>query len=91
MTIFSEKRKSKRKNCNDLWIEVTIDQYATNTPIVVKIDNLGDGGACIISSHVFELGQIINFPKSLRHKSGTVVWTCQSKTEYKAGVQFHQN
>ncbi len=85
----NDKRKFKRKLCDDLWIEVITDQStASSSSVKTKVDNLSDGGVCLVSDFIFELGQTIRFPKSMPSFRGIVVWTCQSKLECKAGVKF---
>ncbi len=92
MTDIQEKRIHERETKKDLWIEVFPSHDSTSsTAIIARVDNLSEGGVCLISDYAFELGQIIRFPKSMPFFSGTVVWTCQSKLECKAGVQFIPN
>jgi hypothetical protein len=89
MVVDNEKREFKRKPCDDLWIVVVTDQNTeTSSSVKTKVDNLSDGGVCLVSDFVFELGQTIRFPKSMPSFRGVVVWTCQSKLECKAGVKF---
>lgn len=93
MTGGRERRKYQRKAAADLWVDVTICSafISENTPskvITAKIDNLSDGGVCLISSHPFELDQILSFSDAKFPQRGKVVWTCLSKTECKAGIQF---
>jgi len=58
-------------------------------PLQVRVDNISSSGLCLIAAEPFELGQIITFSESDNLPAqGEVVWTCQTKGEYKAGIRF---
>lgn len=93
MTGEQERRKYQRKPAAGLWINVVIHstiipQDSHSKIINAKIDNLSDGGICLISSQPFELDQIVSFADPKFPRQGKVVWTCLSKTESKTGIQF---
>ena len=87
-----ERRRALRRHFDNRLINVSIqNSYSSvkNEPLIkVKVENLSDTGVCLISSAPFELGQVILFSEDDMLNQGTVVWTCQSKVECKAGVQF---
>lgn len=87
-----ERRKSIRYYCENRWIEVSnsMANSSTKSPLSIKVrvHNLSETGVCLISSSAFELGQTLHFSESDMPALGTVVWTCQSRTECKAGIQF---
>lgn len=87
-----ERRRAIRRQCENRWIDVVI-QNAHNPSdkppaINVRVENISETGLCLISSSPFELGQLLFFSEDDIPSQGTVVWTCQSKIECKAGVQF---
>ena len=95
MTKKEERRRHQRTFCSDTWTEVRIVTPLTSEstgkatiPIKVKIDNISVSEACIISEKPFELDQLLQFQDGPQQKQGRVVWTCQSKIECKAGIQF---
>ena len=87
-----DRRRSIRHSCDNRWVEINLYNLHTQTSegpsIRVKIDNISGTGACLISSAPFELGQIVLFSEDDIPGQGEVVWTCQSRVECKAGVQF---
>lgn len=84
-----ERRREERRDCVDLWLDIILDSAAgAGVPLRVKVINLSDGGICLTADQPLELGQIIRFPKGIPAALGTVVWTCQSKVVYKAGVRL---
>ncbi len=84
-----ERRREQRRDCIDLWLDIILDSAAgAGLPLRVKVINLSDGGICFTSDQPLELGQVIRFPKGMPVACGTVVWICQSKVVYKAGVRL---
>ena len=87
-----ERRRATRHHCDNRWIEVvTKNEYnpAQISPsIKVRVENISITGCCLIASSPFEIGQALIFSEADIPSQGTVVWTCQSKHECKAGVQF---
>lgn len=94
MTTESERRNSPRIACPDLWLEVKVGDEGGQAPIdqlpnrLVRVHNYSGTGLCLISDVPFELGQVIYFSQADFPSQGKVMWTCQSKVECKAGVQF---
>nr|MBF0220650.1 PilZ domain-containing protein [Desulfobulbaceae bacterium] len=87
-----ERRRAIRRQCDNHWIDVVIQNAhnpsACGPELKVRVENICDTGMCLISSSPFELGQVLSFSADDLPCQGTVVWTCQSKVECKAGVQF---
>lgn len=96
MTTDSERRQGPRVPCHDVWLEIKVGDQAGSTPEQqlpvrqARVDNISSSGICLIAADPFELGQIVFFFDSTLPSCGEVVWTCQSKIECKAGVQFTQ-
>ena len=96
MSTASERRRKPRVACHQVWLQIKIGDpeasaISPQLPVrQVKVVNLSDSGISLIASEPFELGQAIFFLDPNLPSRGTVVWTCQSKMECKAGVQFHR-
>lgn len=90
----SDRRECERLPGNDIWLEIEIksshhtDGSNPSRAIKAKVENLSDGGMCIISPEPFELGQEVNIIASNLPSKGIIAWTCQSRIECKAGIQF---
>jgi len=91
----NERRTDPRVPCHHVWLTITVGDPAGTTPQPklpcrqVRIDNLSKSGLCLISAEPFELGQVISFAKADHLPAhGEVVWTCQTKGEYQAGIRF---
>ena len=96
MTTETERRRSPRIPCHNVWLEVKIGDQASIIPPEqlparrVRVDNISDTGICLVSAEPFELSQTIYFFDSNLPAQGTVVWTCKSALEgSKAGIQFN--
>ena len=95
MTTESERRRSPRVPCHNVWLEIKVgDQVGITPPLQlpprrVRVDNISDSGICLVSVESFELGQTIYFFDPNLPARGAVVWTCQLKLECKAGIQFN--
>ena len=95
MTTQQERRRHQRTSPDSLTVEVILkagpDQIveAPEKTITVRVDNVSDGGACIVSREPFELGQVVSFASSeIPGNTGVIIWTSRSKNESKAGVKF---
>lgn len=93
--IDNERRTAPRVPCHQVWLTITIgDQVGTTPPqklppLQVRVDNISSSGLCLIATEPFELGQLITFSDADNLPAqGEVVWTCQAKDEYKAGIRF---
>jgi len=90
----NERRHSPRLPRQDAWLVIKVgDQTGTTQhqqllPRQVRIDNISDSGICLISADPFELGQIVYFSDPTLPPQGEVVWTCKSRIECKAGIQY---
>lgn len=91
----SERRRSPRVPCRDVWITIKVGDESGTTPAQQlptrqgRVDNLSDSGICLISAEPFELGQVVYFADPTLPSQGVVVWTCRSRLECKAGIQFN--
>lgn len=94
MTTDSERRRSPRVPCHDVWLSIKVSDQSGTPPKEqcparqVRVDNISGSGICLISAEPFDLGQTVYFFDSTLPSQGTVVWTCQSKIECKVGIQF---
>lgn len=92
----NERRRSPRVPCQDVWLTIKVGDQAGGTqhqqlpPRQVRVDNSSDSGICLISAEPFELGQIVYFSEPTLPAHGEVVWTCKSKIECKAGIQYYR-
>lgn len=95
-TEHEERRRSPRVQCQDVWLQIQVSDQDGIAPSQqhpsrqVMVVNISDSGICLTSQERFELGQIVYFSDQYLPSRGTVVWVCQSRTEYKAGIQFSQ-
>jgi|GEM_PF-2860000 len=87
-----ERRRAARQRCDNRWINVSPQRPSPSTAgspfIKVEVENVSVSGVCLLSSTPFLLGQVLLFAEDDMPDEGTVVWTYQSKTKCKAGVQF---
>ena len=88
-----ERRIDKRIACAETWIDITkfphlVDCDNKDHRQKVKVENRSDGGICLISATPFDLNEVIMIHEQEGSVQGTVVWTCQSRLECKAGIQF---
>ena len=96
MSTASERRGNPRVSCHQVWLQIKVGEPEASAPSQhlpvrqVKVVNLSDSGISLIAAEPFELGQTVFFLDPNLPAQGTVVWTCQSKVECKAGVQFHR-
>jgi len=82
------RRISERKQCEQWTIKVYLLENQSKPFIDATVENLSDGGMGLISTTPFELDQEIFFKEPQLPGKGKIVWTCQSKSESKAGVLF---
>lgn len=54
----------------------------------VSVENISEGGVCLVSEEPFELGQSIEFNSPGLPPKGEVIWTSRSHDECKAGIKF---
>lgn len=94
MTTDRERRRSPRVPCQDVWLQIKVAEPQaiarpdTIPPRQARVDNLSASGICLVAADPFELGQEVFFSDPNLPGQGTVVWTCQAKGEFKAGIQF---
>lgn len=94
MSTANERRKNPRVSCQEVWLQIKVGDPAgpassQQLPVrQVKVINLSDSGISLIAAEPFELGQVVFFLDPNLPSQGTVVWTCQSKVECKAGIHF---
>lgn len=93
-TEHDERRRSPRVPCHDVWLQIKVGDQGGTTPSQqlpprqVRVANISDSGICLVSQEPFDLGQVVYFSDPALPARGTVVWTCRSKIECKAGLQF---
>jgi len=94
MTVTKERRRHPRTAPAEQWMEIILkpgpDQVAEapERRLRARVENISEGGVCLVCDEPFELGQVVGFLAPGFPDSGVVIWTSRSSNESKAGIKF---